>query len=547
MVWKGMTVFHAWGSRSLMEWSSASDLVALGGGRLIAVTRYQTRNSSQSPTFNAPTIGRATGPRYQGTAVLTSTDSGRSWFTQGLITGFAQQTASLANLGQGTLAVVFSHMDSAAGVRFGQRAMFSYDKGLTFSNAILELHHGGMYASSVVLPDGVIVSVYGDANHSLGAIRWRPPPTSNITAYGSFRPLAIQTPMPAPPPPGFPLPVSPFPLPPVPDHDPASAYGPECGAGKIPGDGRAGEFNCIWATYDPILRPWAPLSQRNHSLKGFIEPTLARGRGLTGTDVLLVESSSVVYTSADGGETFVPVCAMPRSLPAAAKEGFPNGLGLLSDGTLLAARTYSHTTTAAAATASGAAGGAAGGVAGGSGTTQLEPLTTTGTRVYRGTLPLPRHQQHQQHQQHTAGAAGSAGGTGGNLGLGDCKWSAGVELAPLVNPLNSVGGGLGMRFTEQPPSSTHVRPAAEATVVLIAVRNTLGFTRSGAPLPPAAHQAKAVIYRFVHRAKPHTHTYARAMCTLTQCWRAVYRLCLQIETTFTPTSFMRWRDHGAAI
>jgi hypothetical protein len=76
--------FHPRGS--LMGWSSESDLVCLGGGKLLAVTRYQTNNCSDSPTFHAPTIGRATGPRYQGTAVLTSDDSGWSWSSKGLVT-----------------------------------------------------------------------------------------------------------------------------------------------------------------------------------------------------------------------------------------------------------------------------------------------------------------------------------------------------------------------------------------------------------------------------------------------------------------------------
>ena len=62
----------------LIEWGSESDMVALGGGSLLAVTRYQTRNCSDSPTFNSSSIGRATGPHYQGTAVLRSSDNGAS-------------------------------------------------------------------------------------------------------------------------------------------------------------------------------------------------------------------------------------------------------------------------------------------------------------------------------------------------------------------------------------------------------------------------------------------------------------------------------------
>ena len=131
-----------------MEWSSESDLVSLGGGRLLAVTRYQTRNCSDSPTFHATTIGRATGPHYQGTAILTSDDNGANWVNKGLITGFAQQTASIVKLPEpGALALLFSHKDIAAGDKYGQRAILSYTNGSTWSNAILELHHGGMCES----------------------------------------------------------------------------------------------------------------------------------------------------------------------------------------------------------------------------------------------------------------------------------------------------------------------------------------------------------------------------------------------------------------
>ena len=68
----------------LIEWGSESDMVPLGGGELLAVTRYQTRNCSDSPTFHSSSIGRATGPHYQGTAVVRSSDNGASTFTRAL-------------------------------------------------------------------------------------------------------------------------------------------------------------------------------------------------------------------------------------------------------------------------------------------------------------------------------------------------------------------------------------------------------------------------------------------------------------------------------
>ena len=152
--------------------------------------------------------------------------------------------------------------------------------------------------------------------------------SSVIEAYGSFAPIPIQVPQPAPPPPDYPLPALPQPLPAVPKNETAVGYGPPCGAGKIPGDGNPGEFNCIWATYTPLLRGWAPTHQFNHSVKGFIEPTLVRGEGIYAGH-LLVQSGSVIYSSTDEGEKFVPLCEMPPRT-AEEKTGFVNGLGLLS-------------------------------------------------------------------------------------------------------------------------------------------------------------------------------------------------------------------------
>lgn len=88
----------------------------------------------------------------QGTALLYSGNGGRSWTTRGMVTGFAQQTACIIQLAQG-IAIVFSHKDYANTTNgstkgslqhYGQRAIISYDEAKTFSNAILELHHGGM-------------------------------------------------------------------------------------------------------------------------------------------------------------------------------------------------------------------------------------------------------------------------------------------------------------------------------------------------------------------------------------------------------------------
>ena len=72
-----------------------------------------------------------------------------TWTTDGLVTGFAQQTASIVRVDAETIAIVFSHKDISNGTAYGQRAIFSYDRGKTYSNVILELHHGGMCVQHV--------------------------------------------------------------------------------------------------------------------------------------------------------------------------------------------------------------------------------------------------------------------------------------------------------------------------------------------------------------------------------------------------------------
>ena len=55
--------------------------------------------------------------------------------------------------------------------------------------------------------------------------------------------------------------------------------------------------------------------------------------------VLLSQTGSNIYSSKDEGKSFKTLCAMPKD-KAAGVAGFANGVGLLSDGTLLAARYY---------------------------------------------------------------------------------------------------------------------------------------------------------------------------------------------------------------
>jgi hypothetical protein len=191
----------------------------------------------------------------------------------------------------------------------------------------------------------------------------------------------------------------------------------------------------MWATYQPIIRPWPPTAQHNHTIQGFIEPPLVAAR-----ELLLSQSGSVIYASSDEGQSFKALCAMPED-KAAGVAGFANGLGLLSDGTLLAARYYTQR------------------IAGSN-------LTRVATYVYSSKLPS------------SAGAS--------------CKWSAGFELPPRGSRHNSVGGGLGIRFTEEPAPSSG---SGSALGVLIAVRNELTHTVAGVALSKPEQVAAAVVYR----------------------------------------------------
>lgn len=384
--------------------------------------------------------------------MLFSGDRGYTWQTRGMVTGFAQQTACLVQL-KSAIAIVFSHKDfantsSGSFEHYGQRAILSYDEGRRWSNAILELHHGGMYASSVSLqpePDGsqIVVSAFGDDSARLGAIRWRVPPRSSVEAYGTFAPIPIREPMPAPLPPGLPQPpLPPLPLPPPPAEAKAAGYGPPCATlWETPGDGTPDVLNCYWSLYTPILRPWPAREQFNHSTKGFIEPTIVAGSHF-GHEVLLVQSGAEISISRTAGRSFAPLCVYPGAhRPAGA--GFANGLGLLSDGTLLAAHYYSD----------------ADGIR---------------TMVFRGKLPT------------VGGLVGSsAGGT-------DCGWSKGFVLPPIGSQKNSVGGGLGIRFTE---GTVPDDDGNDVTAVLFAVRNQEEFTAEGHPIPKSAQASYAVIYR----------------------------------------------------
>jgi len=52
----------------------------------------------------------------------------------------------------------------------GQRFMVSYDNGETWGKTVFELNIGGWYASTAVLSDDTIITVYGREWHFGGSI-----------------------------------------------------------------------------------------------------------------------------------------------------------------------------------------------------------------------------------------------------------------------------------------------------------------------------------------------------------------------------------------
>jgi hypothetical protein len=293
-----------------------------------------------------------------------SADAGRTWSQLKVLTGNAQQTASVVEI-NGTLLCVFSHKDFAVNPEdhnrsesYGQRLILSYDGGISWTNKIFELNHGGMCecnkrfvpfcgrcnrmrvlttpvvtacadASTVALHDGTLVSAFGytrPPHHSgsMGVLRWRLPSLTVASEEGFFTPPPVIIPTMAPPPRGL----SHWPkrsqLPPVPKDMPPIGYA-ECTTGGI----------CDWEVYAPVLVPWpADLATTPTAIGGVTRPLLIRG-GANGSQVL-VAGEDGLYISADDARSFSLLCRWPPTVEASAA----SAIGLLADGVILVAAAY---------------------------------------------------------------------------------------------------------------------------------------------------------------------------------------------------------------
>jgi hypothetical protein len=197
--------------------ASATDGVGPGVDELLASIRYQQSTPIRAAGDPPPRTDEYWAGFYKQTGVSRSTNGGVSWSEPGVVTGYLQQTGSLAMLQDGTIVLAFGHKDDTYNevtktwVMYGQRAIFSHDRGHSFSRTIYELHAGAMYAATVALPaaattaasqsggdakftgNQTLVSVCANSTGvagSLHVLRWQVPPRSKVAAGGYFSPVA---------------------------------------------------------------------------------------------------------------------------------------------------------------------------------------------------------------------------------------------------------------------------------------------------------------------------------------------------------------------
>lgn len=192
----------------LGDHSDESDFVELPTGRLLACTRYQRKKLPSDPEKLATPYWldpehdrdncwecRDYGPTgvgghsvYKQTAVFHSDDGGKSWTHPRIVTGWIQQTGCLVRLSDGTIVLPFGHKDRG----HGQRFILSYNEGHTWSKVVFELNKFGMYASTVVLTDGTLVTALDssgqDNSSALHVLRWKAPPREEVEKHGFFTP-----------------------------------------------------------------------------------------------------------------------------------------------------------------------------------------------------------------------------------------------------------------------------------------------------------------------------------------------------------------------
>lgn len=189
--------------------SDETDFLPLPSGRILAATRYQRKKLPDDPADlitpyyidpehrrTRPDCHQCDDPRkvdghsaYKQMAICHSDDGGRTFSEHLILTGWVQQTGCLIGTSDGTVVMPFGHKIAP----YGQRFMVSYDQGRTWSKTVFELNKSGHYASSVVLSDDTIVTVFAHGSNlggqnRLEALRWKLPPSGVVASNGFFAP-----------------------------------------------------------------------------------------------------------------------------------------------------------------------------------------------------------------------------------------------------------------------------------------------------------------------------------------------------------------------
>ena len=178
---------HTWSEPALVcNWGTEGAVAELGGGRLLAVVRYQR---PRMPDELEPQGARGN-LAWKHVFLADSPDGGRTWGNlRQLTTVFGQCFGAPAVSGDGTIAVIHD-------TRYGPgppsgRVMLSRDGGETWADEAVYLYYGSGvsgFSASVTLDDGDVLSLVGTCDHEpartvwdaaightqVTAIRWNP-------------------------------------------------------------------------------------------------------------------------------------------------------------------------------------------------------------------------------------------------------------------------------------------------------------------------------------------------------------------------------------
>ena len=182
---------HTWSEPFLVcDWGTEGAVAELGGGRLLAVVRYQRPRMPDDTAEDLEPQGARGDLAWKHVFLVDSMDGGRTWGNlRQLTTIFGQCFGAPAVAGDGTIAVVHD-------TRYGPgppsgRVMLSRDGGETWADEAVYLYYGSAvsgFSASVTLDDGDVLSIVGTCDHEpartvwdaaightqVTAIRWNP-------------------------------------------------------------------------------------------------------------------------------------------------------------------------------------------------------------------------------------------------------------------------------------------------------------------------------------------------------------------------------------